>query len=192
MLVGQFSPGPDFLLVLKNALNHGRRTALLSVAGITVGLTVHTSLALAGLAFLFAAESATGAILRYAGAAYLVYVAITLWRTLSGAGDGRGGKSPRLGDRAAFTQGLLTNLLNPKVVIFLSAMLAQFLAPDSPPADRWIYGAIIVGQGAAFWALFAHILQIPPVRRSFLRYQRPANMVFAGLLVIVAIRTCIA
>ena len=71
MLLGQFSPGPDFLLILKNALNHGRRAAFFSAAGISLGLMIHTTLAVAGLGFLFHNSETLGQVMRYAGAAYL-------------------------------------------------------------------------------------------------------------------------
>ena len=79
MLIGQFSPGPDFLLILKNALNHRRKSALFSAAGINLGLIIHTTLAIAGLAFLFNSSEAIGQALRYAGAAYLIYLSIRLF-----------------------------------------------------------------------------------------------------------------
>ena len=191
MLIGQFSPGPDFLLILKNALNHGRKTALFSAAGITLGLIIHTTLAIAGLAFLFNSSEAIGQALRYAGAAYLIYLSIRLFISTKALSSASAAHDPPqqapLPCSAAFRQGFLTNLLNPKVVVFISAMLARFLDPCSLPLEKGIYATIIVVQGAVFWALFANLLQARIIRNAFLRYQRQLNLGFALLLIVAAI-----
>jgi threonine efflux protein len=191
MLIGQFSPGPDFLLILKTALNHGRKAALYAAAGITLGLIIHTTLALTGLAFLFSSSETTGKALRYAGAAYLVYLSIRLFlstKTLScAAAKHAPPQQATLPCSAAFRQGFLTNLLNPKVILFISAMLARFLDPGSLPLEKGIYGTIIVVQGAVFWALFANLLQARIIRNAFLRYQHQVNLGFALLLIVAAI-----
>lgn len=191
MLIGQFSPGPDFLLILKNSLNHGRKAALFCAAGIALGLTIHTSLSIAGLAFLFNSSETVGKAMRYAGAAYLVYLSIRLListRNLSCANEAQDHlQQVPLPCSAAFRQGFLTNLLNPKVVVFISAMLARFLEPGSLPLEKGIYAAIIVVQGAVFWALFANLLQARIIRNAFLRYQHQVNLGFALLLIVAAI-----
>ncbi|MFP6873795.1 MAG: LysE family transporter [Verrucomicrobiales bacterium] len=191
MLIGQFSPGPDFLLVLKNALNHGRKAALFSAVGISLGLMIHTALAITGLGFLFNSSESIGKTLRYAGAAYLVYLSIRLFLSAkapscTGTAD-NASQQTALPCSAAFCQGFLTNLLNPKVIVFISAMLARFLDPGSLPLEKWIYGTIIVVQGAVFWSLFANLLQARIIRNTFLRYQHRINLGFAVLLIAAAI-----
>ena len=188
MLLGQFSPGPDFLLILKNALNHGRKAAFFSAAGISLGLIIHTTLAIAGLGFLFNSSETLGNALRYAGASYLVYLSIRLFistKSLDSSSPNRTIKP--LPCPVAFRQGFLTNLLNPKVAIFISAMLARFLEPESTLFEKSIYGAIIVLQGAVFWALFANILQTAVIRDAFLRHQHRINIGFALLLIAAAL-----
>ena len=190
MFVGQFSPGPDFLLVLKNALNHGRAAAFASVAGIALGLAVHTAIALGGLAVLFRGGTLSGRIISYAGAVYLAYLAIRL--LCAKAAPTEADADRQISHRSAFAQGLLTNLLNPKVVIFISAVLSQFLDADSTSTDRIVYAAIIVGQGAVMWLIFAQLLQTAAVRSRFLRHQLLFNRVFAVLLLLLAARTVLA
>ena len=187
MFVGQFSPGPDFLLVLKNALNHGRAAAFASVAGIALGLAIHTAIALGGLVVLFRGGTLTGQIISYAGAIYLVYLAIRLLCDKAVRSEAETDR--RISHRSAFAQGLLTNLLNPKVVIFISAVLSQFLNATSTTSDRFVYAAIIVGQGAIMWLIFAQLLQTVAVRSRFLRHQQLFNRVFAILLLLLAART---
>jgi threonine/homoserine/homoserine lactone efflux protein len=195
LLVGQLSPGPDFLLVVKNALNHGLRGGLFTVAGISTGLVVHASAAAAGLSVFLSVSPRLYRVLLVAGALYLGWLGIKLLlppRTAP-APDAAGGDAPPpvLGDAAAFREGLVTNLLNPKVVLFFSSILAQFLRPDSPPIDRVLFPAILVVEGVLVWCLLAFLLQMAPVRNRFLRYRRPINALFGVLLLGVASATLV-
>ena len=188
MLLGQFSPGPDFLLILKNALNHGRKAAFFSAAGISLGLMIHATVAIAGLDFLFHSSQMLGTTLRYAGATYLIYLSVRLFlSTRSLQAPTQSNNQHHLPWTVAFRQGFLTNLLNPKVAIFISAMLARFLEPESTFLEKSIYGTIIILQGAIFWALFANLLQTPWIRSGFMRHQYCFNICFALLLIAAAL-----
>jgi RhtB (resistance to homoserine/threonine) family protein len=192
MLVGQLSPGPDFLLVVKNSLNHGLRGGLFTVAGISTGIVVHATAAATGIAVLLSTSPRLYRVLLITGALYLGWLGIKLLRTLGTEPDAVERATPpgaHRGASSAFREGLLTNLLNPKVVIFFSSMLAQFLRPDSPPVDRVILPAIIIVEGALVWCLLAILLQRPLVRRQFLRFERPLNALFGCLLLGVAVAT---
>ena len=97
--------------------------------------------------------------------------------------------SKSLSNGLAFLQGFLTNLLNPKVVIFISAMLSGFISPESSLHVKLTYATIIIVQGFVFWALFSVALQAPPIRKTFLANQKSFNIIFAALLLVVAVRT---
>ena len=193
MLAGQFTPGPDFLLVVKVSLNNGKRSGIFTSLGITVGLIIHCAIAVTGLAFLFNSSEPLGETIKYAGSFYLAYLSFRLFYSARGDRSkdsfekGRTRKS--LTDGAAFLQGFLTNLLNPKVVIFISAMLSGFISPESSMNVKMLYAAIIIVQGFVFWALFSVALQATPIRRIFLTNQKAFNITFAVLLLAVAVRT---
>ncbi len=185
MLVGQLSPGPDFLLVVKNSLNHGRRGGLFTVAGISTGIVVHATAAATGLAVLLSVSPRLYRALLVAGAVYLGWLGLKLLfslRVKPATATREPDARPALTDAAAFREGLLTNLLNPKVVVFFSSILAQFLRPDSPVIDRILYPTIIIVEGALVWCLLALLLQKPVVRRQFRRWERPLNLLFGALL----------
>ncbi len=132
MLLGQLSPGPDMLLVLKNSLNHNLRAALLTIAGITTGIIIHTTIALTGLTFLIRESTTAYLLLRYIGAGYLAYLGIRLLLSVKAgrANDDTfdGAAPPQLSDAAAFIQGFATNILNPKIIIIISSILINFVA----------------------------------------------------------------
>ena len=78
MLAGQFTPGPDFLLVLKTSLNDGRRAGSLTSLGISTGLLIHCTIAMTGLAWLLESSSAIGVTVKYLGSVYLLFIAYNL------------------------------------------------------------------------------------------------------------------
>ena len=123
------TPGPDMTDVATRTLAEGRIAGVASAAGIGAGSLVHTLLAAFGLSSLLIYAPYAFDVVKYAGAAYLVWIAFRLWRdsgkTVSAAPD-----SARLGIRRAFAEGVLTNVLNPKVALFFLALLPQFIDPD--------------------------------------------------------------
>ncbi len=187
MWAAQFSPGPDMLLLLKNAIGHSRVAALGTVAGIVCGLAVWCLLILSGLAVVLRESPQAFTALRVAGGLYLAWLGIRLLLSLrrrpeaSGAGAG---DPAALGFRGGFTQGLTTNLLNAKAAMFLIGSLAAFHPPGSAPWLKWALAAIVLGQAAAGWSVFVCLLGWNPVRTWFLRYQRPWNAVFGVLLIL--------
>lgn len=192
MLLAQFSPGPDMLLLLKNAMNHPLRAGLWTVTGIVAGLTVHTTLALTGVSLLLKTTPAAANAVSIAGGLYLGWLAFGLlrsvFRTTAASGEAAltAIEAP-LPDRAAFLQGLITNLLNPKAALFLISVLAAWTAPDNSTANKLALTGIILGQALVFWSLFVWLLKRPAVRRRYLRSERVLNCFFGLSLAVLAV-----
>jgi threonine/homoserine/homoserine lactone efflux protein len=123
------TPGPDMIYVASRALGQGRAAGVLSTFGVITGTFVHLGLAALGLSELFRHSPWAYDLLRYLGAAYLLYLA---WRVASSHDDP--GFNAARGDRAGrvriYLQGLTTNLLNPKVALFYLSFLPQFVDPE--------------------------------------------------------------
>ena len=141
------TPGPDMLYVASRSLGQGRIAGVLSAVGVISGTFIHLAAAAVGLSQLFRYSPLAYDILRYAGAAFLLYLA---WRALSG-GDDLGaarGRKPA-GPGKIFLQGLLTNVLNPKVALFYISFLPQFVDPErgSVALQILILGSILNGLG---------------------------------------------
>ena len=126
-LVVIVAPGPDNILVLTRGVSQGRKAAMVSAAGASVGLVCHSLFAAAGLSALLAQSAVAFSVVRYAGAAYLIYLGV---KTLLGregfALPGEGG-TMRL--RNVFAQGIASNVMNPKIAVFFLAYLPQFIDP---------------------------------------------------------------
>jgi threonine/homoserine/homoserine lactone efflux protein len=143
-IVISITPGPDLTYVFARGLAHGRKAGLVSVAGIVSGLVIHTCLVAFGLAALIAGSDIAFDVIRYLGAAYLIWMGIRLIRSRGGLeanGKAVGGKWSTI-----YLQGLLTNLLNPKILLFFLAFLPQFADPMrcSVALQIIILGAILI------------------------------------------------
>ncbi|MER5355619.1 LysE family translocator [Kitasatospora sp. NPDC002551] len=129
--VAMISPGPDMLFVLGCGMRGGPRVGLLATAGVATSEAVHVAVAAAGLAAFFTAVPVAFTALRIAGGVYLVHLGVRMIRHREGVASelpkpGEGG----LSGRRAYLRGLLTNLLNPKMVTFTIAFLPQFVRPE--------------------------------------------------------------
>jgi threonine/homoserine/homoserine lactone efflux protein len=144
-LVAMVTPGPDMLFVLGCGMRGGPRAGVLATAGVATSEAIHVAVAAAGLATLFAAVPTAFTVVRIAGAAYLIYLGV---RVLRDRGKSRAEPTGGLiSDRRAYLRGLLTNLLNPKMVTFTIAFLPQFIDPRL--GHVWvqftILGAVLIG-----------------------------------------------
>ena len=150
------APGPDSLLVLTRSIADGRQAGVVATLGISFGNVIHALLAAAGISALIATSPALFDLLRYAGGAYLAWIgARSLWSALGDRGrDDAAPARPAEATRllAVFTQALLTNLLNPKIILFQLAFVPQFIAPalGHIAVQTFILGTILTVVGAAY------------------------------------------
>lgn len=119
------TPGQDNLYVLTRGIAQGRRAALVSSWGVCAGLLVHTTLAAVGLSAILASSAAAFQVVKYTGAAYLVYLGVRTMMDRKGFSVPEGGRTVS-NLRTIFAQGVVSNVLNPKVALFFLAFLPQF------------------------------------------------------------------
>ena len=122
-----FAPGPDNIFVLTQSILFGRRAGIMIVLGLCTGLLVHTSVVACGLAALFTTSVLAFNILKYCGAAYLLWLAVMSFRSSGSAIEMT--KSAKLTPFQLYRRGIIMNVTNPKVSIFFLAFLPQFTKP---------------------------------------------------------------
>jgi threonine/homoserine/homoserine lactone efflux protein len=121
------TPGPDTLYVIARSAGQGRRAGVVSAMGIGAGTIVHITAAAIGLSALLMSSAIAFDLVRFAGAVYLLYLGI---RTLTGrTNQVHAGRAAPLGIGRVFRQGVITNVLNPKVALFFLAFIPQFVDP---------------------------------------------------------------
>ena len=175
------TPGPVTLLVMSYALSQGRRSALAVVAGTTLGDATCMLAAMLGLGALLAASAGAFAVLKIAGAAYLVFLGLRLWRAPVAA-EGQPAAAPA-GAMRMFAHAWVTTVLNPKTVLFFMVFLPQFIDPQARLAPQAaILGGTILAVGGTIdggYSLGAGWLR-RFTRRP--RAQRAVNRVAGSLL----------
>ncbi|GAA4874024.1 LysE family translocator [Saccharopolyspora cebuensis] len=153
-------PGPDFVVVTRNAATGDRRQAYRTAVGICGGLAFLTLVTAGGLAAVVAANATMLVVLRVLGGTYLVVLGgmmmVSAWRRRQGPDTDV--QSPR-GTRSPMIQGFLNNVLNPKALVFYLTFMPQFLTAGTPVfAQTLLMGAVVVLCAAAWWTLYVTAL----------------------------------
>jgi threonine/homoserine/homoserine lactone efflux protein len=161
------SPGPDMALVLRNTLRGGRASGFRTIAGIAVGLVGWATASALGVAALLAASATVFTALKLAGAVYLAYLGIQSLRSLR-RGERR--SEDRKPSGSPFRQGLVTNLLNPKLAVLFTTLLPQFISPDDPAvAKSFLLAAVFVAIGLTWLVVYTLIVDAVARNRTFRR-----------------------
>ena len=153
------APGPDNLFVLAQSAQHGRKAGLIVTFGLCTGVLVHTAAVTFGVAAIFQTSAMAFTLLKYIGAAYLIYLAWMSFRATGKAGADK--KVKKLSYRKLYFRGVIMNVTNPKVSIFFLAFLPQFVDPSHGPiipqmlqlgglfilSTIWIFGGVALLAG---------------------------------------------
>jgi len=185
-LVVLAAPGPAVLFVVTRSVERGRRAGVASAVGLGLGIFVHALATTAGLSALLVSSAVAYSFVKYAGAAYLVWLGI---RALGGRKGAAGMEvAPAAPHRRLLVQGLVVNVMNPKVALFFLAFLPQFTDPSRGPLPPQlaVLGAIFTGLGLTVDVAYALLAGTAGgwLRRSsvFTRAQRyVTGSVYMGL-----------
>lgn len=197
-LLLNITPGADMLFATTQAARHGLRHGIAAALGVFTGTLAHIVFAIAGLSALLASSATAFALVKWIGAAYLVWLGLQLLLRRPGAirqadpspdpaSAGRGSRPDRPYLARVWRRGALINLLNPKVALFFVAFLPQFIDPSAPyhAMALAVLGlsfnvtGTLVNIGAA--VLAAHAARLPAARRLGALAQRAVGVMFIGL-----------
>ena len=186
LALGQFSPGPDMVLLTQTGLRHGRAAGWWAAAGITTGLTLHATVSLCGLQWVARRHPSAWLGLQTVAGLYLLWLAALLWKHRHPPVDGAPPPPPPAG--GFYRLGLFCNLLNPKVLLFFGALVTPFLVGDRPVWWPWALWTMIVVEGLVLWGLWVAVLQHPVGRRAYARAGLGINVLFALLMTLLALK----
>lgn len=129
------TPGPGAVISMSTGLRHGYWTALVTILGLQTALLMQLLIVALGLGALLATSEAAFSVIKFLGAAYLVWLGIQKWRSPIVPVDAG---MPAIQRKGAFLQGVLVNLTNPKAIIFIGALVPQFVDPALPQAAQYL------------------------------------------------------
>lgn len=180
-IVLYLTPGADMMFTVASGISGGPKSGLAAAAGISTGVLVHVIIAAAGIAGLVSANPAAYDAIRWAGAAYLGWLAIQTWRATP-ATELREGRADVW---RAFRRGFLTNLMNPKVALFVVALLPQFTDPAIGPISHQILilGLILATGGVIVDGLYGILAGVlaDKLRASGKLMNKISAILFGGL-----------
>ena len=169
------TPGLDFMLVTRNSVFHSRKAGVYSSIGVGLSLWIHVAYSIAGLAAVISQSVLMFAVIKYLGAAYLIYIG---WKTFSssskvGVTINRPDDLPdnSMSRFSAVKMGFLCNLLNPKAPIFFLSLFTQIISPETPLWLQVVYGAIISVVHIIWFSIVAVFLSQPVFMKKFSRYK---------------------
>ncbi|MDZ7279874.1 threonine export protein RhtC [Pantoea eucrina] len=186
-LVALMSPGPDFFFVSQTAASRSRKEAMLGVLGITLGIVIWAGVALMGLHLILAKMAWLHDIIMVGGGLYLLWMGWQLLRSARHRHRHPHSAPPtvELPKRGmSFLKGFLTNLSNPKAIIYFGSVFSLFVGNDVGAIERWGLFLLIVGETFAWFALVAAIFALPWMRDKYQRLAKwvdgTAGVLFAG------------
>ena len=194
LLVGIFSvalasPGPDFVMAVRNSIMHSRRAGIMTAIGFGLGVGVHVAYCLGGLAIVIAKSVLLFSILKYIGAAYLFYVG---WQALKSSGFSADtieeSKLPPMSDMTALRSGFITNLFNPKATMFFLALFTQIIDPAASFAIQSLYGLTCIMMTIIWFSIVATVLTAPAIRQRFLRISKWIDRVCGALFIALGVK----
>ncbi len=185
------SPGPDFVVAVRNSIMHSRFTGLMTAVGFGLGVMVHCAYTLAGIATIISQSVILFNIIKLMGAAYLIYIGIQALRS-------KGhkevtidtGKIPQkpMSAHSALLNGFLTNVLNPKATIFFLAVFSQFINGDTSLGTQITYLVTCFTMTALWFSMVAIFLTIPKVRYAFLNFAHWIDRICGGMLIALGLK----
>ena len=188
-------PGPAILYIVGRSIGQGRNAGLVSALGIGVGTLVHTAAAAVGLSALLVSSATAFSVVKYLGAAYLVYLGIQRLRSKEALAAASDTAAPRVTQARVFSQGIVVNVLNPKTALFFFAFLPQFIDPARGHVATQILslGVLFACMGTvsdSLWALFAG--SVAGWLRNNQSWMRNERYVSGGILISLGLATALA
>ncbi|WP_341501218.1 LysE family transporter [Gallaecimonas sp. GXIMD4217] len=185
-LLAVVSPGADFAMASRNAMVLGRRAGLMTALGIALAVWIHVAYSMLGVGLIISQSIVLFSLLKYLGAAYLIWLGIGLIRG-AGRTPESGGPAPAVSDRAALRMGFLSNALNPKTTLFVVALFSQVVSPETGLAVQLGYGAFISLAHLGWFALVALALSSEHTAALVARLRQRIEQGIGGALVLLGL-----
>ncbi|MBI4127134.1 LysE family transporter [Candidatus Peregrinibacteria bacterium] len=192
-LLALISPGPDFIMCVRNSLTYSRRTGIYTAVGFGGGIAVHILYCLAGLALVISKSILLFSFIKFLGAAYLIYIGVkSIISKSSKIEIGEQHKKEDISALSAVRIGFLTNVLNPKATLFMLSLFTLVISPNTPFPVMLVMGGVMVVDTILWFSLVATMLTHRRIRAIFEKFQGAFNKTLGGLLIALGVKVALS
>lgn len=186
------SPGADFVMVTRNSIFYSRKAGLYSALGISAAIWVHVAYSIAGLAIIISNSIILFSIIKYLGAAYLIYIG---WKTFTSKSLPKVTENKSSFDLSpwkAFKIGFITNVLNPKTTIFFLSIFTQLVTVNTPLWLQIVYGVIISFAHLVWFVSVSFLFSHPVLLNKFNQYKKSIERVVGSVLIAFGLKVAVS
>ena len=188
-LLAVISPGPDFIMAVRNSLTYSRKTGIWTAIGFGGGIAVHIFYSLAGLALIMSKSILLFNAIKFLGAGYLIYIGLKSFFSKSSKIElTEHHKKEDISRFSAVKIGFLTNVLNPKATLFFLSLFTLVISPETPLPIMGIMSAIMITNTILWFSLVAIFLSQNQIRSIFERFQNVFNKSLGVVLIAIGIK----
>jgi RhtB (resistance to homoserine/threonine) family protein len=193
-LLAVASPGPDFAVVVRESVTHGRRAGTWTALGVGSAIFLHVGYSLLGIGLIVSQSIVLFNVLKWMAAAYLLYIGVKALRArpASEAPTQERSASPVRTPRQAYVAGFMTNGLNPKATLFFLSLFTVVINPHTPMAVQAGYGVYLAVATAAWFCLVARLFSHSRVRAGFARIGHWFDRVMGAVLIALGVKIALS
>lgn len=194
-LLAVASPGPDFAIVTRNSLVYTRKIGIYTSLGVALGIGVHVAYSLLGIAFIISQSIILFNVIKYVGAAYLIYIGIKSLlakRNKDEKVENFEKAKNFISPLSAAWTGFLTNVLNPKVTLFFLALFTQVINPATPKFIQFLYGIEMIVATFVWFTLVSLLFSNTFVKAKIAKVQHYIERVMGAVLVALGIKVALS
>ena len=177
------SPGADFIMITRNSMFHGRKYGLYSSLGVALAIWVHVAYSIAGLAIIISNSILLFSLIKYLGAAYLIYIGYKTFTSKDRLDIKASKKESKLNTLLAIKLGFITNVLNPKTTLFFLSIFTQVVNPSTPLWVQLIYGFIISSAHFLWFTIVSLFFSHPSFVAQFNNHKQTIEKIIGSLLI---------
>lgn len=185
------TPGPDFILTIKNSLSFGKKMGVATAFGFGMGIGIHVTYSILGVNYLMENAPAVFDVIKWLGALYLIYIGVMTLKGVikkSETTDVKIKDLPAQSLRTGFTQGFITNILNPKATLFILGIFTSAVPAGTDPKVLWTAGLLMVITTILWFILVSVFFSLKKIRAQYYKSERALNFIFAAFFIFVGTR----
>ncbi|MGB0886001.1 MAG: LysE family transporter [Chitinophagales bacterium] len=183
------SPGPDFIVVVKNALTYSRKIGVYTAVGIGFGIIVHILYTFLGIGILIKESSSIYRVLKYIGAVYIVYIGVMSFVAKTSKQQIITAEQQKeISNFKAFRIGFITNALNVKASMFFLGLFTTMISPETNKNVLYFLAVLLVFQTIFWFILVSHFFSRAKIQEKYFQYENVINKIFGLLLILLALK----